>query len=136
MGKNTRRRAFDKIKNFTTMIGANMQFTGDITGTDNCIVYGAVTGDCQLDGSLVVSQDGRWHGNIQGLNVLIAGEVEGDVIAGNQLEVLPTAKIVGRLICPNIAIAQGAVHRGEVRMSRDTKVTRFDERRIDEDSER
>ena len=59
--------------------------------------------------------------------MLVAGEVEGSITARTQLEILSTANINGTISCPKIAIADGAVHKGEMRMSAD--VTRFEERR-------
>jgi cytoskeletal protein CcmA (bactofilin family) len=129
MARQNKRRAFDKIKNFGTTIGPGTEIHGDFTGEDNCVVHGTVKGNCRLDGSLVVSDSGRWTGDIYGVNVLLAGEVEGSVTALHQLEILPTARVTGSIACPKIAIAEGAVHRGEMRMSHTADVTHFEERR-------
>lgn len=123
------RRAFDRIKDFATTIGAGTAFAGEMTGSDSIVTHGSVTGNCKVDGSVVISHGGSWKGDISALNVLIAGEVEGNVTAQNQLEMLASAKVNGRLACRRIAIAEGAVHQGEIRMSPEANVTRFVDRR-------
>lgn len=125
----TDRRAFDKIKSFGTVLGPGSKFVGEITGTDSVVAHGAVEGSCKLDASVVISQGCTWKGDIMALNVLVAGEVEGDVTAQNQLEMLATGKVSGRLACRRIAIADGAVHQGEIRMTPESNVTRFADRR-------
>lgn len=127
------RRAFDKIKNFGTVIGAKSTMTGDLQGEDSCVVHGRVDGSCKLEGSLVISPGGRWMGDASALNVLVAGEVVGDITAFNQIEILATGNVKGRLACRRIAIADGAVHQGELRMTPQGNVTRFSERRASPD---
>ncbi len=129
MAKIKHRRISDKIKNFATTIGTESHFVGEISGQDNCIVYGKVTGNSKLEGSLVIHNSGSWSGDILAHNVLISGEVEGNVAASNQLELLPSGRVTGRITCRHIAIAEGAVHRGEIRMPQETTVTRFEDRR-------
>lgn len=124
-----KRRVFDAIKRYGTTIGPQAQFVGTLVGSDDCIVYGTVEGRCRLSSSLVVAGTGKWIGEIEATNVLVAGEVIGDMTVDGQIEILPTGRVEGRIVCPQIAIAEGAVHRGEIRMSGETSVIRFQERR-------
>jgi cytoskeletal protein CcmA (bactofilin family) len=130
VAKESKRRAFDVIKDFATTIGAGSTLEGELQGKDNCLVLGRVTGHGRLEGSLIVGVGARWQGSIEAENVMVAGEVEGDITARNQLEVVAGARIHGRLSCPNIAIADGAIHSGEVDMARqEGRVTYYTERR-------
>lgn len=129
MSRDKQRRVFDRIKRYGTTIGAETALKGDLSGKDDLIAHGSIDGNCQLDASLVVGNGSQWRGNISAINVLVAGEVEGNVTAVNQLEILPSGRVTGRLTSPHIAIAEGAVHRGEIRMSRESNVTHFVERR-------
>jgi cytoskeletal protein CcmA (bactofilin family) len=123
------RRALDGVHSFTTLVGHETRFTGTIEGKDNYIVNGTVEGDCRIDGTLVLSDQGRWLGNIQATTVVISGEVEGDITVTGKLELTPSARITGRITSPVISIAEGAIHQGEIRMTRDGEVTRFSEKR-------
>ncbi len=129
MGRKTGRRAFDQLRGEASTIGIGTTFEGRFSGKDNCIVYGRVVGDCRLEGCLIISDKAHWSGNIEADNVLVAGQVQGEVIARAQLELLETARIVGRLSAPSIAIAEGAVHEGEVCMADSTKLIHFSEKR-------
>jgi len=92
-------------------------------------VYGEVQGDCDIEGTLVLGEGGRWRGNIRARNVVIAGQVEGDIQAETKLELTRTAVVRGKISSPVVAIARGAVHDGSIRMTDQTKVTRFEDRR-------
>jgi cytoskeletal protein CcmA (bactofilin family) len=83
-------------------------------------------GNCNLDGTLVIGEGGLWRGNITADSVVIAGEVNGDIVAKKKMDVVSTAKVNGSLTCPLIAIAEGAVHEGEIHMG---EVKRYTEKR-------
>ena len=130
LGYKRKRRAVDQVREFATVIGPESIFTGDFTGKDNYVVYGQVKGDCELVGTLVLGETGNWKGNISAANVVIAGQILGDVSAHAKLELASTARITGNISSPVIAIAEGAVYDGKVRMGRDTRLTHFNERRV------
>ena len=73
-----------------------------------------------------MGESGRWVGNVNAKSIVIAGEVKGEIIAEEKLEVLSTAKITGTICAKTLAIAEGAVHQGEVSMG---DVTRYKDRR-------
>lgn len=130
MTKPTQRRAFDAIKDFPTTIGAHSVVQGDMLGRNNCLVLGKVIGNGRVEGSVIVGTDALWRGNIEADNVMVAGEVQGNIAARNQIEVLASARIEGGLTCALIAIASGAFHQGEVRMAKEgAGLTYFAEKR-------
>ncbi len=122
-----RRRTLDRVRGFATVVGAGSIVIGTLKGKDNYAVYGRVEGDCDLTSTLVLGESGHWIGNVRAAVVVIAGTVEGNVTATEKLELAATARIHGDLASPVIAIAEGALYDGEVRM--ETKLSRFDERR-------
>ncbi|HHH48340.1 MAG TPA: polymer-forming cytoskeletal protein [Gammaproteobacteria bacterium] len=131
LGKSRGRRILDRVEGFATSVGPEAHFRGAITGAGHCIVYGHVEGDCDIAGTLVVAEGGRWVGEIVADNVLIAGQVAGSLVAREKMEIVSTARIRGKLACRVIAIAEGAVHDGELQMG---DVTRFADRRDAEPS--
>lgn len=128
-GQKQRRRTLDHVGDFTTMLGPESVYTGVFQGKDNHIIYGEVQGECDLEGILVLGEGSRWKGNIRAASVVIAGRVEGDIQATNKLELAKTAYVRGKITSPVVAIARGAVHEGSIRMSRQTQITRYVERR-------
>jgi cytoskeletal protein CcmA (bactofilin family) len=123
-----RRRILDRIR-FTVVIGPEMFFRGTLRGDDHTLVCGQVEGDADLDGTLVLSEGGYWEGDITAANVVLAGEVHGNVSARAKLEIAPSARIYGNLRSPVIAMAEGAVHEADSRIARRTRMIRFNERR-------
>lgn len=120
------RRTLDRVQGFATCIGAESQFQGTLSGAGDCIVYGRVEGDCDIGGTLVIADGGVWGGDITASNILIAGQVDGALLAREKMEILSTARIRGKLSSPIIAIAEGAVHDGEMQMG---DIKRFADRR-------
>lgn len=131
LGTKKQRRTLDKVGGISTVIGAGAIFTGKLRGAENYVIYGMIEGDCNLDGTLVIEEGGRWLGRIKALNVIIAGEVTGDVFAEKKLELAPTAKIKGTLTGPVIVIAEGAVIEGSIKMTSGAQPIRIVERRAD-----
>lgn len=126
--RRNRRRAIDRI-NFSTLVGKSTVYRGDIAGDENYHIYGSVYGDSDIDGHLVLAAGARWRGNIRARHVVIAGEVDGNVSAVEKLELHETARIVGNITAPVIAIAEGAVYDGKIHMRPRPHVTRFSEKR-------
>ena len=127
MGSSKGRRTLDSLEGFTTSMGPDNTFKGNISGKGHSILLGKVIGNGKLDGTLVVGEGGVWKGNITAESVVIAGEVEGDVVAIKKMDVVSTAKIHGSLTSPLIAIAEGAVHEGEIHMG---DVKRYTDQRV------
>ncbi|MGE0371580.1 MAG: polymer-forming cytoskeletal protein [Gammaproteobacteria bacterium] len=124
------RRALDSVKQFTTLIGAGTSVAGTLRGSENCIVNGTVQGDCEIDGLLVLGEQGRWRGNIAAATVIISGEVNGDILARDKLELSATARVAGNITSPVVAMAEGAIHQGGIKMARDgAAVSSFQEKR-------
>ena len=128
-GKKRDRRTLDRVEEFATMIGPESVYQGVFQGKDNHIVYGQVQGDCEIEGTLVLGEGGKWKGDIRASSVVIAGRVDGDIVATDKLELARTAHVCGKITSPVVAIARGAVHDGSIRMAKQTQITRYRERR-------
>ncbi|MEM9058635.1 MAG: polymer-forming cytoskeletal protein [Pseudomonadota bacterium] len=129
MSDRRKRRAADKIRGATTIIGEGMKFSGSFSGQGNLIVSGKMICDCDLEGSVTLDKTGRWEGSLRAGTVIIAGEVVGDVRSEGNIEISKSAYIKGSVIGGSIAVAQGAVIEGEMQTARDGGVTEFTEKR-------
>lgn len=126
--KKKNRRVLDQTE-FPTVIGEYMTYRGDLAGAGNYLVHGRVEGGCDIDGHLIVGPTAHWHGDIAATHVVISGEVIGDVYASARLELQPTARVHGNITSPVIAMAEGAVYDGEIRVRPRPRLVRFNEKR-------
>ena len=96
-----------------SFIGREVTVTGNIGGSGNLHVDGAVHGDIQA-ASVTLGTEGRVHGNIVADAAQIAGTVEGTV-AAKSLVVEATARIIGDMSYDAVSIATGAQVEGRVK---------------------
>jgi cytoskeletal protein CcmA (bactofilin family) len=114
-----------------TFIGTDTVIVGNIRGNGNFVVSGAVHGDGELAGGLILSVTGSWHGTIQARYAIIAGNIVGALIVEDTLEIGRTAVIRGRVSARTIAIATGAIVDGEIEVTSGTPVIQYEEKRKD-----
>lgn len=112
-----------------TFIGAQSVFEGNIRGVGQFVVSGEVHGDGDIDGGLNLSGGARWHGHIRARQAIIAGEIVGSLAVEDKLEIGYTAVIRGKVSARTIAIAKGAIVDGEIEVTSDAPVVRFEEKR-------
>jgi cytoskeletal protein CcmA (bactofilin family) len=111
------RRILDKVQGATTFIAPGTTVEGKLRGSDNILVCGKVIGDCELAATVTIAEGGSWNGRIQSRNVIVGGGLQGEVVAQGQIEIASTARIDGTLTGSTVAIAEGAVLEGEVRIN-------------------
>jgi cytoskeletal protein CcmA (bactofilin family) len=112
-----------------TFIGAESVFVGNIRGTGQFVVSGEVHGDGELAGDLNLSVTGRWHGNINAHQAVVAGQIVGALNVVDKLEIGYTAVIRGSVSARTIAIAKGAIVDGEIKVTSGAPIVQFEERR-------
>ena len=98
--------------NQTTVIAEGMRVTGRLKGRGDVIISGELDSDCEIDGSVTLTDTGRCKGTIHATDVMIAGNLDGDVRATGKIEVSRSALVKGSLAGSNIAVAEGAVIEG------------------------
>lgn len=124
-----RRRSLDRATEFNGLLGEDSHFEGLLHGCANYRVAGQFTGDCCLDGVVVVEAGAKWVGDIIAENVIVDGQVAGDITAKMHIELGADAKVIGQLSGQSIVIESGAVHEGRIRMDGDAAIARFKSRR-------
>ena len=110
------------VSRIDTVIGEHTRLEGDIHFTGGLHVDGTVKGniiaESGTDNVLTVSEKGRIEGDVRVPNLVLNGAVEGDVHAGERVELASHAKVTGDVYYNLIEMAIGAevngnlVHRG------------------------
>ncbi|MBI5611578.1 MAG: polymer-forming cytoskeletal protein [Gammaproteobacteria bacterium] len=129
LAKRRQRRFSDQIPLCANILGDGVQLRGTLTGSGDYRVNGRFEGDADIEGTVVLQPGAHWKGDIAADNIVIGGEVHGNVTARNNLELTASARIHGDLASPTIAIAEGALYQGQVRTAKRSPVRHFQERR-------
>jgi cytoskeletal protein CcmA (bactofilin family) len=129
MGISKKRRLLDVFGEPATIIGRDIEVIGELKGDGHFLICGTVKGDSEVAGPVTLAEGSRWEGSLKASNVIVSGEIDGDLIASDRVEIRPTAKVRGSVTGRGIAIAQGAIIEGEVRTASGGDVDRFVERR-------
>ena len=124
-----RRRIQDSTNGPATYVTATTKIVGTITGSGSYVFCGEVEGDCDVTGTVTLAEGGRWAGVLRAADVIVAGRVDGDVVAAGRVEISGTARISGSLTGHSIAVEEGAIIEGEINVVSGEKPIRFAEKR-------
>ncbi len=124
-----RRRLLDRLGSTPTLIAQHTSLAGDIDTRGALLVNGAVQGNGRVGGEVAISSGGRWQGDLQAENAVIAGTVIGDITIADKLEIGASARLRGRVTAKRIAIALGAQIEGDVACTGSEPMVQFVEKR-------
>jgi cytoskeletal protein CcmA (bactofilin family) len=98
-------------------IGQSLFIKGEVSGSEDLMVEGRVEGRIDLkDHNLTIGPNGRVHAEIHAKNISIVGEVTGNVVADEKVDLTDTGRLVGDIRAPRIAVSDGAQFKGSVDM--------------------
>ena len=102
-----------------SLVGEGTRLHGELHFQDGLRIDGEVHGDVMPDGEgrslLVISEKARVFGKVKAAHVIINGEVNGPVEAGELLELQPKARIIGDVRYDLLEMHPGALIEGELR---------------------
>lgn len=125
------RRFRDRSSGAATLINEGCKITGLIGGSGDFLVSGEIDGDCDVNGTVTLANDGLWKGTIRADAVIVSGHVEGDIVAVGKVEIRASAKIIGTVTGEAIAVAAGAVVEGVMKTTGKADPVEFVEKRQD-----
>ena len=101
-----------------TIIGPGAVSDGPLTTKDSTRIDGTIKGNVNISGALIVGQEGKILGTASGVNIYVAGEVNGNLSAPQgKVEISDTGKVVGDVICKGIIIDENAIFQGRCEMT-------------------
>jgi cytoskeletal protein CcmA (bactofilin family) len=99
-------------------IGQSVQIDGELTGQEDLIIDGKIEGKVVLEGyHLTVGPNGRISAEVRAKSVLVNGEVAGNIVADDKVEISPTGSVLGDITAPRVALADGSSFKGSIDMS-------------------
>lgn len=98
-------------------IGPSISLRGDLSGDEDLIIRGRVEGTVSLkQHNVTVGEEGRIKADIHGCNITIAGQMEGDVYASEQVVVKRSGHVRGNIVSPRVSLEDGCKFKGSVDM--------------------
>ena len=96
-------------------IGKSVVVKGELSGSEDLYVDGQVEGSITLRGqSLTIGPNGRVRANVEARNVILHGQVDGNVTASDRVELRKSASLSGDITTARIAIDDGAYFKGSI----------------------
>ena len=99
-----------------TTLSKTTFFDGVMRFKQSLRVDGDYTGKVDAQGLLVLGPASKFKGDIVCDEVIIGGEVHGNILAKKRLELLNTAKLHGDIKTAKLKIADGVVFQGKCEM--------------------
>ena len=129
MTESTLRRLRDRKTGAATLINEGCKITGLVTGQGDFLINGEVEGDCDVQGTVTLAENGFWSGTIKADAVIVSGRVDGEIVAAGNVEITASARISGTVTGEAIAVAEGAVVDGVMQTTVQAEPTEFVEKR-------
>ncbi|MGF7186542.1 cytoskeletal protein CcmA (bactofilin family) [Desulfitispora alkaliphila] len=114
---------FEKVD---TLIGKETAFQGNLNASGTVRIDGKLEGDINCNGDLVIGETGVVKANIKARNILLSGEVEGNLSTQGKIELTTAGKLVGDIVVGKLIIDEGAVFKGRCDMKYEKGVEKIE----------
>lgn len=105
-----------KATGSTSLLSKKVKIEGEIQGDEDLHVEGHFKGAIKISGNIFVGQTGVLEADVEADNVIIQGQIKGNVLARKQLAIQPTGKLIGDCTAQSIDIKEGALFEGRSQM--------------------
>ncbi len=101
----------------TTTLSNTSLFNGVIKFKNSLRIDGEYTGKIDAEGLLVVGPQAKIKGDVVSDEVILGGEIRGNIFAKKRLELLESAKLYGDIKTAKLKIADGVIFEGKCEMT-------------------
>jgi len=105
----------DQINAF---LGRETEFEGKLSFTGAVRIDGRFTGEILTEGTLIIGETAVVECDIHAAQIVISGEVCGNIVAENKIEIHAPGKVFGNLQTPIVIIDEGVVFEGNCQMNK------------------
>jgi cytoskeletal protein CcmA (bactofilin family) len=104
------------VNDVHTILGPESSFEGKLVFEGTVRIDGNFKGQIKTDNVLVIGPGARVEANLDVGSVVINGEVIGDVVARQVVEIHSPGKLRGNVATPQLMIAKGVIFEGSCKM--------------------
>lgn len=107
----------DTRANSGAAIGASIRIKGDVSGDEDLVIQGHVEGTIALQGhNVTISKSGKVKANIVANQIIVEGELEGDMNGDEKVVIRATGNVRGNIVAPRVTLEDGAMFKGSIEM--------------------
>jgi cytoskeletal protein CcmA (bactofilin family) len=100
-------------------LGSTFLCTGQISGQEDLLIKGTFKGTIRLKNhSLFIEKSARVEADIVAVNVMLSGDLTGNIQATGKVFLSSEAKMKGDITAAKISVQDGAQFRGAIRMEK------------------
>jgi cytoskeletal protein CcmA (bactofilin family) len=103
----------DEINAF---LGRDTEFEGKLSFTGAVRVDGKISGEIFSNGTLIVGESAVIKAQIHIADMVISGEVHGDIFAEKKIEITVPGKLFGNIKTPKLVLEEGVIFEGNCKM--------------------
>ncbi len=108
----------------STVIGKSITIRGEVSGDEDLFIDGTVDGSITVTGSrLTIGPNGRVKANLSARDVIIFGEVSGNVLASGAVDLRQSASLKGDISAARLAIEENATIQGKADLTKGAQST-------------
>jgi len=101
-------------KDAESVLAAGIAIEGKIEGNGNVRVVGRFKGTVNVKGELTIEPGASIEGEIRAESVLVAGEVQGQIIAASRVELNDSGTLIGDVKAGSVTVSAGSRMRGRM----------------------
>src|SRR5690349_11196344 len=95
-------------ENVVMNLGKSVMIKGELNASEDLTLYGQMEGRVAVpDHTLTIGPDANIRAEIQASTVVVMGVVSGNITATARVDIRSTGSVVGDILSPRIAIADG-----------------------------
>jgi len=94
------------------------EIEGKYTFSGTVMLNGKLTGEIWSDDTLIIGEKGVVNASVRAGVVLVSGEVRGNILGTDRVELRGTARVYGDVEAPVVVVEEGVVFEGHCRMTK------------------
>jgi cytoskeletal protein CcmA (bactofilin family) len=100
------------------LIGPSIEIKGSLSGDEDLLIEGRVEGKVELaQHTVTIGTGGNIKADVRGRNIIVMGEVEGDLFGSEQIVLRQASTVRGNLVAPRVSLEDGADFKGSIDMT-------------------
>ncbi len=98
-------------------LGEDTSFEGKLSFTGTVRIDGRLKGEVFSEGTLIVGDSAKVEADIKVGRLVVSGEINGNILAGERIEIHAPARVFGDIVCPVLIIDEGVIFEGNCKMT-------------------